>query len=356
MTATDTLDRALDTFASSTGDDVPGVLMRVEQQDTGLVWQGARGVRASGGDQIEPGDCFRVASVAKTFTAATVLALVEDGRIEIDRPVVAYLAGPIRSLLDPIPAGSLDGITIERLLNHTSGLHDFGRDPEYLARVSREPAHRWSAAELVELSMRRGPMIGMPGAQFNYSDTGFTLLASAVEAVLGRDLPEAYHWMLDRGGVDLPSTWLEGREPEPLESPPRLHQYLGGADTYELDPSCDTWGGGGLVSTCEDLGRFVQALLAGEIVRDDRLLAWMLTCDQATDLGELGAFAGRGIFRTPVAGVQRYGHEGFWGVWMHHYPELDLTVTGAHTGVPIDDVVRRDLIVAPVRAILGGGR
>ena len=75
----------------------------------------------------------------------------------------------------------------------------------------------------------------------------------------------------------------------------------------------------------------------------------MCRCDQPTDLGDLGAFSGRGIFRTPVDGLDRFGHEGYWGVWMHHYPDLDLTVTGAHTGVPIDPSARRDLLEAPVR-------
>ncbi len=353
MNATDRLDAALDAFVAAAG-AAPGLVMQVRHPRSALTWTGTRGVRVLGGDPVEPGDCFRVASIGKTFTAATVLALVEDGRMALDQPVADSLGGPMRRLLDAIPADVLGGITVERFLNHTSGLHDFGRDPEYLGRIGREPTHRWTGVELVELSMRQGPMVDAPGARFHYSDTGFTLLAAAAEEVLGQELPAAYRWMLARGGIELPGTWLEGREPGPASPPPRLHQYLGGIDTYDLDPSCDTWGGGGLVATCDDLARFVEALFAGAFVRDERRLAWMLRCDQPTDLGALGAFAGRGVFRTPIGAVQRYGHEGFWGVWMHHYPELGLTVTGAHTGVPIPDEVRRELLEAPVRALLGG--
>lgn len=345
------LDAALDRFMAAAGDAAPAVLMLVEQPSTGRRWTGARGHRRRGGERALATDGFRVASVAKTFTAALVIELIADGEIAVDDPVEQHLPEQMRSLLQAIPAAQRSRMTIGALLQHTSGVHDFGTEREYLARVHSEPGHEWTAEELVDLSMRRGPMAGEPGAQFHYSDTGYTLLASAAEAVLERPLPAAYRRLLDRAGIQLGATWLEGREAPPADAPPRLHQYLGGADTFDLHPSCDTWGGGGLVSTCADLAVFIRSLFAGAIVADTDLLAWMLQCDQPTDLGDLGRFSGRGVFRTPIAGVDRYGHEGYWGVWMHHYPELDLTVTGTHTGVPVDEAVRRDLLEAPVRIV-----
>ena len=353
---TDELERALDAFVTSVGDAAPGVLLRVSHGPSATIWTGVRGVRNLGGEPIQPTDCFRVASVAKTFTAATLLLLVEDGHIAVDMPVTHLLNDPIRSLLDAVEPGVREQITIERLLNHTSGLHDFGRDDEFMSRVGSDPQHEWTATELIDLSMRRGPMAGVPGERFHYSDTGFTLLASVVEQVLGAALPAAYRWMLARAGLVLEHTWLEGRESAPDAAPARVHQYLGGADTFELDPSCDTWGGGGLVSTCADLAAFADALFSGRILRSRPLLDWMLSCDRPTDLGAMGQFSGRGIFRTPVLGVDRYGHEGFWGVWMHHYPDLGVTVTGTHTGVPVGEEPRRRLFEAPVLAVSGGAR
>lgn len=209
--------------------------------------------------------------------------------------------------------------------------------------------------------MRGGPLVARPGERFHYSDTGYTLLAGAVEQVSGRPLPDAYRTLLPLDRIGLQHTWLEGREEPPSHAPVRLHQHLNGHDMFDLHPSCDTSGGGGLVSTTNDLVRFVRALMHGDIVPHDQL-GEMLRADQPTDLGELGAFAGQGIFRTPVnvrnrAGeptgdvVDRFGHEGFWGVWMHHYPALDLTVAGTHTGVPISDEARRQLLEAPVHLV-----
>ena len=83
-------------------------------------------------------------------------------------------------------------------------------------------------------------------------------------------LPVAYHRLLDRAGLDLGATWLEGREDVPPAAPVRVHQYLSGADTFDLDPSCDTWGGGGLVSTCSDLSQFIRALFDGRVRRRPR--------------------------------------------------------------------------------------
>lgn len=349
------LDTALDQFVDAVDPAItPGVIVRVEHRGTSTIWSAARGVCEIDGDPLAVDDAFRVASVAKTFTSATVLAMVEDGLVTVDQPILSVVPGPMRTLLAAIDPTTLAEITVDRLLTHTSGVHDFGTEPEYFARVDADPAHRWDDLELVELSMRRGPMHGRPGGGFHYSDTGYTLLGSMIEHILGSGLPDAYRWMLSRGEVDLRSTWLEGRESPPDPGPRRVHQYLGGVDTHAMDPSCDTWGGGGLVSTAADLATFIDALFDGRLVREAGLLGWMLDCAIPTDLGDLGAWAGRGVFRTPVAGVERFGHEGFWGVWMHHLPALGLTVTGTHTGVPVTNDVRAALFAAPVKALVGG--
>ncbi|MEZ5220583.1 MAG: serine hydrolase domain-containing protein [Ilumatobacteraceae bacterium] len=356
------LERSLDDFVGDVGRTAPAVIVQVTSPPLGLRWRGVRGTRSLDGDHALATDCFRIASVAKTFTAVSVLRLVEAGQLSIEDPVEAHLPDDLRSLF----AGAIDestraGITVDRLLRHTSGVYDFGRDAEYARTVGREPQHEWTAAELVELALRRGPLVGAPGERFHYSDTGFTLLAGVVEQLTGTALPLAYRHLVEFERLGLAHTWLEGREPAPDDGPVRLHQHLDGRDMYDLHPSCDTFGGGGLVSTTDDLTRFVRALVAGDLLSAS-LMDAMLRTDRETDLGELGAFAGQGIFRTPVAvlgrdgaptgrHVDRLGHEGFWGVWMHHYPELDLTVAGTHTGVPIDDAARKRLLEAPVHLV-----
>ncbi len=152
--------------------------------------------------------------------------------------------------------------------------------------------------------------------------------------------------------LGLTATWLEGKEPAPATAPPRAHQYLGGDDTFTFDPSFDGYGGGGLVSTAAELAAFVRALVTGDVLSEPSRAAMLDAC-VPTDLGELGQRCGYGVFESTIDGITRIGHEGFWGVWMYHLPDHDVTVAGAHTGLPYDATAKRTLLHGPVQ-LLGG--
>ena len=99
---------------------------------------------------------------------------------------------------------------------------------------------------------------------------------------------------------------------------PRAHQYFGDLDTYDFDPSFDLFGGGGLVSTTADLARFWRALFAGEVYKQPRTLAEMLTVRRD--------HAAAGLFQVEVGGYTGWQHGGFWGSEVVHVPDLDLTI------------------------------
>jgi D-alanyl-D-alanine carboxypeptidase len=180
----------------------------------------------SSGRPLHPTAQFEVASITKTFVAALVLALVEDGVLGLDDDVTAHL--PTRFA----PVGS---VTVRSLLDHTSGLPDFFEDPATAAIWLKDPSREWSPDELIEVTL--GLPRHEPG-KFSYANSNYVLIGLVIESVTASTVGEVLgRRILDPLG--LPATRL---------------------------PGTATSAAGGLVSTADDLARFLAALLAGEIV------------------------------------------------------------------------------------------
>jgi D-alanyl-D-alanine carboxypeptidase len=251
-----------------------------------------------------------------------VLRLVEDGRLTLDDPIARHLSAATVALLR---SGGYDvhAIRVRHLLQHTSGLYDYAEDPTFEAAVIANPRHRWSRAEQVRFAMTRGKALSRPGAEYHYSDTGYVVLGEMLERVTGRSLGDAYRRLLGFDRLGLDQTYLETLEPRPTAVKPLAHQFLGSLDTTGFDPSFDLYGGGGLVSTVDDLARFYRALVGGRLFQRAATLPTMLGKPGSTRPGDLGM----GIVALAVAGQGTcWGHGGFWGVVAAHCPRSGVTI------------------------------
>src|SRR4051812_30517537 len=249
----------------------PGVILAVRGPN--LRFTGAAGFADPGaGVLLRHGATFRIASVTKTFTAAAILRLVERGRLGLDDPIAEHLDPATVTLLR---RGGYDvaSIRIRHLLQHTSGLYDYASDPAFVTAVVTDPQHRWTRSEQVEFAMSHGRPLFAPGTGFAYSDTGYVLLGEVLERTTGQVLADAYRNLLGFRRLGLRDTYLETLEPTPPGAAPRAHQYLGDIDMTAADPSFDLYGGGGLVSTVNDLNRFYRALFAGRVFTNPAMLA-----------------------------------------------------------------------------------
>lgn len=347
------LQTLLDDFLAA-HDDMPGVLLHVEAPSIGCAWSGAAGVVERGGQRLTGSECFRVASITKTFVAVAVLRLVDSGTIALEEPALPHVPEPAASMFRRAVPDST-AITVRQLLQHTSGVYDFGNDEHYRRAIGADPTREWSATDLIGVAFEHGSPYGPPGAAFHYSDTGYVLLALLLEQHTGLQLAEALRTTAGIAQLGLAHTWLEGKEPAPDTVPLRVHQYLGNADTFGFNPSFDGYGGGGLVSTAHDLATYVRAVARGELLSPESAAA-MLDFTAVTDLGDIGQRCGLGIFHSTIDGVERIGHEGFWGTWMYHFSEYDITVAGAHTSIPFDMPAKQRLINGTVRALTGATR
>ncbi|MBA3692749.1 MAG: beta-lactamase family protein, partial [Acidobacteria bacterium] len=273
---------------------------------------------------LDPHHVFRVASVTKTFTAASILRLYEEGKIKLDNPISDYLPKEYAELLEN-DGYQTNQITVRHLLTHTSGIHDYAQDPQYFAAVRNDPKHRWTRMEQVQSAMKWGKPHFESGKGYHYSDTGYVLLGEIIERLSGLSLAEAFRALLDFKKIGLDETYLETLEPAPAGVKPLSHPYFEGMDVIEVDASHDLYGGGGLISSTEDLARFFRALLTGKVFKKSSTLETMLVVPPTNESFRGGA-NGMGIFRRNIAGNVCWGHTGFWGTSAYHCPAADVTI------------------------------
>jgi CubicO group peptidase (beta-lactamase class C family) len=127
-------------------------------------------------EKVDTASVFELASVSKQFTAMIIMQLKEENKLNFDDGIEKYLG--------QLPYGN---ITIRNLLNHTSGL------PDYQAIMD---AH-WDKSKVADnddiieyLRKYHPPKLFEPGTQYEYSNTGYVLLASIAELVSGEDFIE----------------------------------------------------------------------------------------------------------------------------------------------------------------------
>jgi D-alanyl-D-alanine carboxypeptidase len=299
--------------------EVPGIAVRVESPR--FRWSGAVGrTTLDGPARLSPRDPFRISSVTKTFTAVTVLRLVEQRRLGLDDPIAAYLASGLVDRLNVVDGVSYGGsITVRQLLDHTSGVVEYVSEA-YQQAVATDPQHQWTPLEQIEFGLARGQSYCPPGRCYHYADTGYVLLGLVVEAATGRPLHElTRRLVLDP--ASLRHTYTEQLEPPPAHTRERAHQYLDQIDTTDFNPSFDLYGGGGLVSTPTDLARFTDALFHGHLLHD-HTLGQMLTPSPHANYG-------LGLERLELDGETVWEHTGFFGTFLLYWPGRRLVITGS---------------------------
>lgn len=292
---------------------------------------------------------FRIASNTKTYVAAAVLRLVEQGRLGLDDPLARHLT-PEQDALLKGDGYDTDAITLAMVLSHTAGFGDHTNDPRFEEIIFGDPGHRWTSAEQIRCLVEWRDPVGAPGERFVYSDSGYVILGTIVERMTGLPLGPAVRRLNDWAQLGLPVTYWEVMEEAPAAAGPRAHQYLGEMDVTDFVPTFDLYGGGGIVTDVRELALFQRKLLKGEVFAHEETLAAMT--GRGTPTYRLG------LMVFDFGGRVTFGHQGFWNTFAFHVPSLDLTIGGCilnHDAANGRELAAR-LIAAVSAAATGGGR
>jgi D-alanyl-D-alanine carboxypeptidase len=287
---------------------LPGVSVAIVWDD-GRTWVGTAGqADVASHRPVTPDSGFALASISKTFTAAVVLQLVEEGRLDLDGPVAPLL-----------PAYGLDKrITLRMLLDHTSGLADFFFNPRIDALLQGAPDATWTAQR--SWSMVPKP-VARPGKRWAYSNTNYLLLGEVVEAVTGTSLAtEVRTRLLDPLGLD--QTWYQAAERPraDLTTGYRLITNRNGkVRARAVAPASDVMpfrsvvtaagGAGSIASTALDTARWMQAFAGGRVLTP-RMQQTMLADVPRTEARHARIPYGLGIQEVTILGREALGHSG----------------------------------------------
>lgn len=290
-------------------------------------WEMATGMADEAtGQPISADTPLRVASNTKTFVAATVLRLWEQGLIDLDSPIAPLITPVFNDLLSS--AGYRTGkITVRHLLNHSGGLVDHTEDPRYFATVRADPARFWTREDQVRLAAEYSPPLSDAGTRFSYSDTGYILLGDIIERISGETLATTVRREMSFDRLGLTSTWWDVAEPQPVTTEPRARQFLGAVDATDINASMDLYGGGGLVMSARDLATFFAALFENRVFDSPQTLQEMLSKDthEGADAYRLGIAVSR------IDGIECFSHLGFWGTVAYYSPASGTAIAGFTT-------------------------
>lgn len=256
-----------------------------------------------------PATKYRIGSITKTFTATMIMQLVEEQKLTLDTRLDKYFPS--------IPEASQ--ITIEMMLRHRSGIHNFTDDAAYWEAMT-EPKTRAQMLAVFE----KNKSDFTPGTTAHYSNTGYVLLGYVIEDITRKSYEKNLQERII-SPLKLKNTRFGGKiDPASGDA----HSYSFSKQWVKRDETdlSQPFAAGAIVSTAADVAAFYEALFAGKMVSKESL----------TKMTTITDMLGLGIGRTPFYKHMGYGHtgglDGFHSV-AAYYPADSLSAVVLSNGV-----------------------
>jgi D-alanyl-D-alanine carboxypeptidase len=255
---------------------------------------------------VYSGTAFSVASVSKTFVAALMLDLAEEGRLSINDRVRRWL-----------PTARVPwAVTIRQMLQHTSGLYDYFSNPTIDAALMADKRRVWTASRA--LSYMRAPYF-TAGTGWHYSNSNYVLLGQIVQRVTGRTVAtELRRRFIDPLGLS--RTFMQGVETRRGTVATAYAQQGWGTSVRWINQSDGTpiapWtslttaagNAGAIASSSRDLAVWARALYGGAVLEPASLAA-MEDVSPSVALHAPRRY-GLGVMEEWFGGRRTYGHNG----------------------------------------------
>jgi CubicO group peptidase (beta-lactamase class C family) len=260
-----------------------------------------------------PDTIFEAGSVAKQFTAAAVLLLARDGKLSLDDPARKYL---------PELPDYGSPLTIRHMLNHTSGLRDWGS----VAGIAGWPrtTRVYTHGHVLDIVARQRSLNFTPGTRWSYSNTGYNLAAIIVSRVSGMTFAD---FTRQRMFEPLGMTRTSWRDDYGRIVKNRAMSYSGDGNGYRtVMPFENVHGNGGLLTTVGDLLKWNQNFVA-QTVGDQAFVTEQERAGRFND-GRAHGYA-LGLQVGTYKGLREISHGGAtagYRAYLSHYPDAKTAV------------------------------
>lgn len=316
---------------------IPGLVVLIRTPDEGL-WIGSSGFsRIEDKTPVEKCSVVYSASVGKTYCAVAIMQLVDEGKLNPDDKINLYLSS---DLCNNIPNGNT--ATIRTLLGHTSGIPNFDAGTQFIADVLNNP-FSIATDDLIRYEYGKNPLF-QPGERYEYSSTGYELLALIIDKVTGENHSKYYTSHIFQP-VGLNNTYYKNEvgfpKPDGL-----LNCYFDRLGDGKIENVSDInnyltqifTGSDGIMASAYDYGLFIEALMKGNLVSAQSLQQMTQWHDTYPSRPEMKY--GLGLYQIETKYGYKIGHDGDAmgaAADVHYFPEHDITiVTATNLGTFID--------------------
>jgi D-alanyl-D-alanine carboxypeptidase len=266
-------------------------------------------------------------SIGKTYVAAVMLQLVQEGRVDLDAGIGRWFGK--ESWFERLP--NAKEITLRMLMNHTSGIPEHVLMEEFIASLRKEPDRVWKPEELIAFVLGKEPLFPA-GKGWSYADTNYILVGMIIERVtknsfyneLNRRIlkPLRLNNTIPSDRRLLPGLIIGYSRPG---SPFGFEGRVVSDDRLIINPQME-WTGGGLLSNAEDLARWAKALYEGRVLKRAYLAQMLEAVEAKTGKGDK---YGLGVqVRESRWGVT-YGHGGWFPGYlseMEYFPQHRVAI------------------------------
>ncbi|MBA4185432.1 MAG: serine hydrolase [Acidobacteria bacterium] len=285
---------------------------------------------------------FRIGSMTKPFTAATLVGLSEEGKIKLDAPVGNYVKGL---------SSGLGQVTLHQLLSHTAGIQDGARsygshDEKELAKTVR--------------SWKDDLLFTSPGKIFSYSNLGFNIAGVAIEEGGGKPFADQFDERLFKPlGMNRTTFRPTVAMTYPLAQD---HQARGGGKALVVRPFTDNaadWAAGFMFSSADELARFAIAFMNEGKIDGKQVLPPAVIRKMSAPYADIPGFDikyGYGMRIEDYRGVRMIEHGGAiagFGAQLRMVPEhrFAIIVLGNKSGARLEKTVEKAMeILLPLKA------
>lgn len=237
---------------------------------------------------------YRIGSISKSFTAILALKAVEEKKLDLNQTIDKWFPKIINA----------KKITVNHLLSHRSGIHNFTDDKDYLTWNTQPKTEK----DMIEIIAKGGSDFN-PNSKAEYSNSNFVLLTYILE----KTFTKSYSTLLQEfivKPIGLTNTYVFGKI-NPSKNECKSYSFAGSWKTETETDFTVPLGAGAIISTPSDLTKFSDALFSGKLLTNESLEIMKTIKDGY----------GIGLFQIPFYKSVGYGHtggiDGFSSVYSH---------------------------------------